>query len=129
YWQKSARLVRAIHQVGLGGCSFRLVGVEVTRKARFQPLDLPAGSLILTFSPEGAAPPGKEREAGLALRCFVGLTLPQAVGGSRELQISMFNILYTVLLGEGVPLKPYFLFHGGDRVGPLAMRSTEGDGL
>lgn len=123
-WQKSARLVRAMRKVGLEACRFRLVQLDVTRDWQDTPIVMPPGSVVLTFQPEQPVPESKWHAAGLALRCIVGLTFPNAVQVTTGLTVGLRSKA-RYLLGDGVPIGNYILLRGADRVGPLQFRGTE----
>lgn len=128
-WQKSARLVHAIHKTGLQACRFRLVQLDVTQEWQELPITLPPGTVVLMFQPEVAMPAEKVHAAGLALRCIVGLTFPYAVTTTTSLNLQILPMKAEYLFGDGVPIGLYRVFREPDWVGPLQFRGTEADGV
>jgi len=118
-WHTNSELAQAIYATGVSGLQFELVEVSVG----------PDGDLRLKFKPLSVVPAGKKREAGLALRCVVGLTFPAVASSVNGFQVLLMpQAEYLINLGSGVRMQAYWVQSGATRVGPFQVTSDESDG-
>jgi hypothetical protein len=118
-WEMNPALEEAIRDTGVQGLQFKLVKVGIDKEM----------NLKMKFRPCGPVPRGKERMAGLALRCVFGFTFPNVVSAVPNFQVLLRpDAEYYVDLGSGVPLRAYWIQFGEYRLGPFQMTSYESFG-
>jgi hypothetical protein len=91
-WIQTPELSRAVSDANLSGATFTL-----------RRIDLTDNGLLFAFTSRGDLPEERAHDAGLALRCVVGQTLPAAVHHTRGVSTED-ELAYQVKLSSGVPI-------------------------